>query len=164
MKIKAINPIDTTTNHWQNSNLLLQKFPAEEFTATVNLSMKCAYERAGLIIFGTDYAFIGVEMRECNSYLIYSIVKNADKGTPEKILYKQETILHPSILRVRVDKNAVCTFSYSLDGGKSFTAMKEKFIAKPGKWTGAKVGIFTDQQVLTKSNGEIFVDWFRIEK
>ena len=50
-------------NFWEVSNLLMQKFPAEEFTATAKLkvSAKDDGQLSGLIIMGLDYSWIGVE-------------------------------------------------------------------------------------------------------
>ena len=44
-------------------------------------------------------------------------------------------------LRVDVTPQAVCRFSSSTDG-KTFTPTGKAFIARPGRWIGAKVGIF----------------------
>ena len=44
-------------------------------------------------------------------------------------------------LRVSVDKNALCQFSYSLDG-ETFQPIGARFKATPGTWIGAKVSLF----------------------
>jgi hypothetical protein len=64
---------------------------------------------------------------------------------------------------VKVSKAAVCTFSYSIDG-ISFTEIKDKFTARPGKWIGAKIGLFCTRTTKTNDSGYADVDWFRIEK
>lgn len=52
-------------NYWEVPNLLLQKFPADEFTATakVRISAKGQTEGvvSGLIVMGWDYAALGLE-------------------------------------------------------------------------------------------------------
>ena len=50
-------------NFWEVSNLLLQKFPAETFTATAKLkiSAKADGQQSGLTIMGWDYCYLGVE-------------------------------------------------------------------------------------------------------
>lgn len=56
-------------NFWEVPNLLMQKFPAEEFTATAKLkvSAKDDGQLSGLIVMGWDYSWIGVENREKSS-------------------------------------------------------------------------------------------------
>jgi len=55
-------------------------------------------------------------------------------------------------LRVEVTPHAICRFSTSTDG-KHFTRAGPPFAARPGKWIGAKVGLF----------GRADFDWFRVE-
>jgi hypothetical protein len=44
-------------------------------------------------------------------------------------------------LRVSVSAGAACRFAWSADGVR-FTELGEPFIAREGKWIGAKVGLF----------------------
>jgi len=62
-----------------------------------------------------------------------------------------------------VNKGAVCEFSYSADG-TTFKLIGEKLLAKPGRWVGAKVGLFCTRTAKTNDSGFSDVDWFRIEK
>lgn len=50
-------------NFWEVPNLLLQKFPAPEFTATTKLKVSAKDDRqqSGLIVMGHDYARLAVE-------------------------------------------------------------------------------------------------------
>lgn len=67
-------------NFWEVPNLLLQKFPAEEFTATTKLkvSAKADGQMSGLIVMGWDYAYLGVENQEINSCLsmLHAMMQN----------------------------------------------------------------------------------------
>lgn len=66
-------------------------------------------------------------------------------------------------LRVKVSSpDALCRFSYSVDG-KQFVPIGNEFKAKPGKWIGAKVGLFAASQMESKPGGYADFDWFRIE-
>ncbi len=64
---------------------------------------------------------------------------------------------------VRVDKHAVCHFSYSLDG-KKYQLLKTPFQAVEGHWIGAKVGLFATGTQKAHDSGYADFDWFRIEK
>jgi hypothetical protein len=54
-------------------------------------------------------------------------------------------------------------FSFSTDG-TAFAAIGEPFQAQPGRWVGAKIGLFAlrnGQQA--REAGYLDVDWFRVE-
>lgn len=164
-------------NFWEVPNLLMQKFPAEEFTATAKLkvSAKDDGQLSGLIIMGWDYSWIGVEKQEEKFLLKQAVCKDAEQGNLEQVSTlavlepsrKFEAGLFPNYereiyIRVHVDKGAYCRFSYSLDG-KKFTEAGTLFKARQGKWIGAKVGMFSVTPH-GKERDWLDVDWFRVEK
>lgn len=164
-------------NFWEVSNLLMQKFPAEEFTATAKLkvSAKDDGQLSGLIIMGLDYSWIGVEKQGEKFLLKQAVCKDAEQGNLEQVSTlavlepsrKFEAGLFPNYereiyIRVHVDKGAYCRFSYSLDGRK-FTEAGTLFKSRQGKWIGAKVGMFSVTPH-GKERGWLDVDWFRVEK
>ena len=164
-------------NFWEVPNLLMQKFPAEEFTATAKLkvSAKDDGQLSGLIVMGWDYSWIGVEKQGEKFLLKQAICKDAEQGNLEQVSTlavlepsrKFEAGLFPNYereiyIRVHVDKGAYCRFSYSLDG-KKFTEAGTLFKARQGKWIGAKVGMFSVTPH-GKERGWLDVDWFRVEK
>lgn len=155
---------DSTANYWDVPNLLMQKTPADEFTATTKLSFKPRLEgeRAGLILFGADYAYVSLVKEADGTYISYSSCKLADKQTPANTK-NGEKISSPEVyFRVRVRAGAICEFSYSEDG-KTFKPIGEKLTAKPGRWVGAKLGLFCTRTVKTNDSGYVDVDWFRVE-
>lgn len=164
-------------NFWEVPNLLMQKFPAEEFTATTKLkvSAKDDGQLSGLIIMGWDYSWIGVEKQGEKFLLKQAVCKDAEQGNLEQVSTlavlepsrKFEAGLFPNYereiyIRVHVGKGAYCRFSYSLDG-KKFTEAGTLFKARQGKWIGAKVGMFSVTPH-GKERGWVDVDWFRVEK
>ncbi|MBS5539497.1 MAG: glycoside hydrolase 43 family protein [Phocaeicola plebeius] len=164
-------------NFWEVPNLLMQKFPAEEFTATAKLkvSVKDDGQLSGLIIMGWDYSWIGVEKQGEKFLLKQAVCKDAEQGNLEQVSTlavlepsrKFEAGLFPNYereiyIRVHVDKGAYCRFSYSLDG-KKFTEAGTLFKARQGKWIGAKVGMFSVTPH-GKERGWVDVDWFHVEK
>lgn len=164
-------------NFWEVPNLLLQKFPAEEFTATTKLkvSAKDDGQMSGLIVMGWNYAYLGVEKSGKGFILKYAQCKDAEQMTPEKtsvigILDKCRTFeagLYPNYetdiyLRVKVETGGKCSFYYSTDG-RRFHRAGDTFIARQGKWIGAKVGLFSVAPY-GKERGWVDADWFRIGK
>lgn len=156
---------DSAKNLWDIPNILMQKFPAEEFMATAKFSFKPRIdgEQFGLTVFGMDYASIVLTKVDKEMQLSFAVCKNADKGKSEiknDIVKLTDSVLY---FRVKVTKAAICTFSYSNDG-KSFTEIKENFVAKPGKWIGAKIGLFCTRTSKTNDSGFADIDWFRVDK
>lgn len=154
-------------NLWDMPNILAQKFPADEFTTTTKLSFtpnpKLVNEEAGLVVLGLNYANLKLKNTETGLVLINGVCEKADKGNKEQeeIIAKVNSGL--IWLRVKIIKDAKCTFSYSLNG-IDFTEIPNSFTAQPGKWTGAKIGIYAIGFNKINDTGYADFDWFRIEK
>jgi beta-xylosidase len=151
-------------NLWDLPNLLLQKFPAEEFTATakVTLAPRFEGEKFGLVVMGLDYSYIGVTGKDGKLYVAQAGARDADKGTAENenvpFLLGEKTFY----LRVKVAKDAVCTFSFGTDGQK-FTPLGVPFKAREGRWIGAKIGFFFTRPGKFNDAGSADIDWIRFE-
>ncbi|MCJ8167031.1 glycoside hydrolase 43 family protein [Pontibacter sp. E15-1] len=152
-------------NYWDVPNLLLQKFPAETFTATTKLTFtpnpKLQHERTGLIVMGEDYAYISLVSKKDGLYISYTTANDARAGTPEKEQLLGKLSGNEVYFRVRVEKGATCQFSYSEDG-KDFINAGSPLTAVPGRWIGAKVGLFATRPDETNDSGYADYDWFRI--
>ncbi|MGB8190869.1 MAG: glycoside hydrolase 43 family protein [Chitinophagaceae bacterium] len=148
---------------WDVPNLLLQKFPAETFTATMKFSFlpRLEGEQFGLVVMGASYAYISLQKKADGIYLVQGVCAAADKGNAEtsKVLQKiTDSIVY---FRVKVQPGTVCNFEYGTDA-KNFTPVGEPFIAKPGRWIGAKTGFFCIRNASTNDAGFADIDWFRI--
>ncbi|GAB4044181.1 glycoside hydrolase family 43 protein [Spirosoma jeollabukense] len=158
---------DEPKNAWDVPNLLLQKFPAETFTATTKLTFKpnpkLENEKAGLIIMGLSYANLALKSGRDGLALVYGVCKKASEGKAEEDTVLTRISANTAVyLRVQVSKNAMCQFSYSVDGQK-FTKAGEGFQAEVGRWIGAKMGIFCTRTTQTNDSGYADFDWFRVE-
>jgi len=155
---------DSSKNLWMVPNLLLQKFPAPVFSATTRLELRSTVigERAGLIIAGMDYSYLALENRADGTHLVNKICHDADKGNRETnqtdIFYHGSSIF----LRVHVETDAVCRWSYSIDG-KDFISVGTTFTARKGLWIGAKIGLFAVSPEKENSSGRADYDWFKVE-
>ena len=150
-------------NLWEVPHLYLQKFPAPEFTATAKVQFEPMQDgdRVGLVIMGLSYASLMVEQQEGQLY--YTLMRNMDaeksgENVRDPLVSLESGEFH---LRVQVTKNAKCAFIISLDG-ENFTRTGEAFVAKEGKWIGAKVGLFAIGSKRTNDTGWADLDWFRI--
>lgn len=169
-------------NLWDVANLLLQKTPSDNFTATMKLtfepSPKYRGERTGLVVMGMDYAGLILENTENGLVLSQVSCLNANKGKPEQVNETASLQNNTVYLKVKFtsdgskikgseansDLVVICHFSYSTDG-KKFHPLGKSFQAKEGQWIGAKVGMFcTRPCMVINDGGWADVEWFRITK
>lgn len=176
-----LKSISSPENLWETGALLTQKLPAECFSITTRLAFapKAVGERAGLLMFGADYAWIGLQNTATGPALVRVDRLGANSFQPERV----DTIIAkapasvwlrmnvepvvvtdpppdfapywPSMLR---STHARVTFSYSLDG-VTFTPVGAPFISRPGRWVGAQMGIFAQAPAGTPANTATRIGW-----
>ncbi|MGS2738424.1 glycoside hydrolase family 43 protein [Sinomicrobium sp. M5D2P17] len=158
---------DDGKNLWDAPNLLLQKFPAEEFKATTALEFhpnpKLDNEKTGLIVMGMSYAYISLESKDGEIHISQVVCEDAEHGKPERIVETVKLKGNKVQFRVEVTEGGKCTFGYSTNGSK-LKSLGETFRAVPGKWIGAKVGLFAIRDTKINDSGFADIDWFRIEQ
>lgn len=172
--------VEDYRNLWDVANLLLQKTPAPNFTATMKLTFRPTNryqgERTGLVVMGLDYAGLMLENTDKGVVLSQAECPDAENGTPEQV-NASTSLNHPTVyLRVRFscdgrriaqsegghDLVVMCQFSYSLNG-KDFKQLGRPFQAREGKWIGATIGTFcTRPAIKANDGGWVDIDWFRI--
>ena len=168
LRLFSIKTQEDYKNLWLTPNLLLQKFPAPNFIATTKISLfpEEAEEgkSTGLIIMGMDYATLTLT-HDKQGFLIRQTKALDAIGGKEEITISEEKITSNQIIfRVEVSSpDAICKFSYSEDGIK-FNKIGKPFQAKPGKWIGAKVGLFSVSTQESPRGGYADVEYFRITK
>lgn len=158
---------DNYKNLWDIPNLLLQKLPAPEFTATAKIrfepSKNYVGERAGFVMIGYDYALLSLENTKDGVVLSQNVCLKADKGGVEEVKASLPLTSKELYVRIRFTGGKNTQFSYSLDG-KTFTDLGASFPAREGKWIGAKMGFFCTRQNVINDGGWLDIDWFRVEK
>ena len=161
----CIKQPDSIKNYWMLPNFLSQKLPAEEFTAVTKMEFhpQNVNDKTGLMLFGSDYAFIGMVKKDSGTFLSYNTCANAEKGTSENETIVKKINAENIWLKIIVTKNATAAFAFSEDG-IAFTTLPQQFVAKPGKWVGAKIGLFASSANKTNNAGYVNIDWFRVEK
>ncbi len=154
--------------NWYNQpSLLLQKFTAPEFTVTtkMNFTPRWKGEQAGLIIFGTDYASIQLVQLEDGIHVATTRCTHAATNRSDQLTISNDQPVKAAwvYLRVTVREKGICTFSYSTDD-QQYQTIGEPFTAQPGKWVGAKMGLFAISNSKTNDAGSADFDWFHLEK
>lgn len=148
LRLRAVAlPPDGTL--WLAAHLLMQKFPAPEFSATTTMELRSAGQgaRAGLVVFGYDYGWIGLRQRpDGHQELVQVLCAGADKGGREEVAASVLwPVGRPVRLRVKVGGDRRCQFFFrAADTGEAapFVALGDAFFASSSKWVGAKVGVF----------------------
>jgi beta-xylosidase len=165
LRLYAIPLPESAKNLWDAPNLLLQKFPAPEFQVTAKLTFHALADsdKTGLIVMGSDYAYVSVKKTSEGLFISRTVCKRADAGGAETETAPRPIPGADFYFRVRVTSDARCQFSYSSDGA-GFTAIGEPFQARKGRWIGAKVGLFAVRDGATYENGYADYDWFRVER
>jgi len=168
LRLFAIKTQEDYKNLWLTPNLLLQKFPAPNFTATTKISLypEEAEEgkSAGLIIMGMDYATLTLTHDNQGFLIKQTQALDAIGGKEETSISEERIKSNEVVFRVEVSApSAMCQFSYSEDG-KKFSRMGKPFQAKPGKWIGAKVGLFSVSTKDSPRGAYADVEYFRITK
>lgn len=156
-------------NLWDIPNILAQKFPADSFEVTTKLQFtaneKNGKQQAGLVVLGLDYAKLAIVQKDGNYFLEKGICLGADKGHVETTTQITPLTTPEVWLRVAVHhpgpNQALCLFYYSLDG-KQYHPVKGSFTPSPGKWTGAKMGLFALSEKTTNDVGYADFDFFRV--
>ena len=152
-------------NFWSISNLMLQKFPAPEFKATVKLTFDARFdgEEVGLIVMGMDYGRIALKREGGKLQLLTATCKKSDKETKEELSEPVAVSTSTIWLSVSVRQGGECNFSYSTDGSQ-FNPLGTNFKACEGRWIGSKVGLFALRNGVINDSGSADIDWFRVEK
>jgi beta-xylosidase len=134
-------------------SLLLQKLPAERFTVETKLEFSPARdsEQVGLIMMGLEHAAICLQRQGKDFAVIYIV-----NGKAQLLTH----ISKPQIeFRVHMEGDGKCAFAYKED--QTWTNAPSDFIAKAGRWIGAKVGVFSIDAGETSPSGHADFDYLR---
>ena len=136
----------------QSPGLLLQKFPAQSFTAEtrVEFAPHQAGEEAGLIVAGESSATLAIEKTTVGNQLVLRI-----NGVPK---FVQDNPPLTMRLRVAVKDGGICTFSFA--AGPVWVTIPDAFPARKGFWIGAKLGLYSLKRHNQAPAGHVDVDYF----
>lgn len=154
-------PDPDSSNLWMMPSLLLQKLPAPNFIVEVKIEVpeNAGSISVGLLMFGEDYAWAGLRQDDLSGEILlgYASCINARTGCEED--FKAEKVLDSNTLTLRmtVADGGGTVFSYLDDNGR-FKAIGELFQAKPGRWVGARLGLFARLGSAGNDNAKNFID------
>ena len=152
-------------NLWDVPNIVLQKFPAEEFTATTKLTFNPRFddEEVNFVIMGMDYGLVKIKQVQGKNILSQVVCKAADKKGIEREIASTSLQNNLVYLRVKVTQGGICIFSYS-ENGTDFKEIGDPFTAKEGRWIGAKIGFVALRNGFINDAGNVKIDWVRFNE
>ncbi|WP_079022130.1 glycoside hydrolase 43 family protein [Streptomyces sp. NRRL F-5193] len=125
-------------------HVLTQRLPAGARTAEVRLRLASDTPgaRAGLVVLGDAYAWIGLERAPDGRPLLAHRFApgNADRERDAARAVPLPTGTDTVLLRVEATADARCRFSYDAGGGP--VRLGPEFAATPWRWVGALLGLF----------------------
>ncbi|MCU4677343.1 glycoside hydrolase 43 family protein [Catenovulum sp. 2E275] len=159
-----LKSVSSSENLWQAGNLLTQKLPGMAFSAITKLEMqpKRVGERAGLLVLGYGYSWIGLENTTDGLRLVRVNRPEAHEFADENVLTAPVKIERAVYLKMKVEPvvvtehepdypayfdsmlrsyRAKVQYFYSLNG-QDYHALGSPIIAEQGRWVGTKIGLF----------------------
>jgi len=174
LRLNCIVNRDGWRNLWDTPNLLLEKITGPSTELTAKLVFRPAYpgDRAGLAVFGLDYATMELYYDGSQVFLQRRECTDAEGGSAERTLASEPLAVTLSeagkpyctvYMRVSIADSgdgwppvAGCSFSYSLDG-RRFRPLGPVFTAREGQWIGAKAGFFATAEIKKNDGGSVEV-------
>lgn len=154
---------DAAPNLRSLPSLLTQKLPAESFAVNTVVALNGASEgdRAGLILLGQTYAWLGVRQSRDGGQIVLATCTEPAAQCREQVTVLSNSHKGPVYLRMRVRDGGVATFSYSVDD-VYFVDVAQPFTASMGRWVGAQMGLFSAGAAGTVATAD--VDYFRVTR
>lgn len=182
----------SSANLWEAGNLLTQKLPGMTFSATVLLTLKPSAigERAGLVVMGYDYGWIGLANTVKGIQLVQVTRLKSNPGLNPPLFNEGADTIATAAVKVdgpvyvraslepvslsnpppeaspwpsmRRSTHARVSFSYSLDG-EHFQALGPAFMSQPGRWVGTQIGLFAQAPGGTPANTATRVGYAEFE-
>jgi len=166
LRLRAIAAEAGPAALWNAGQLLLQKFPAERFTATATLDASHLREgdSGGLVVMGRDYAWVGLRRARGALHLVLVVARGADAGGTEETIASVSAPAGTLQVRATIEPGARTTFSHRAGTTGPFQPLGTEYVAREGVWIGAKIGIFAAAATPAGTPaGFLDVDAFRVE-
>ena len=147
-------------------SLLTQKPPAPSFTVDTHIELRLPAEgdRAGLILNGMSYAWLGLRKTAFATELAYTTCAPLSMACTETSSVVLPDAPQSIYLRMVMSEGGFAQFSYSLNN-RDFRPVAQPFPASRGRWVGAQVGLFSlGNKPSPVAPAYIDVDYFRVSR
>ncbi|MFZ5892072.1 MAG: glycoside hydrolase 43 family protein [Myxococcota bacterium] len=151
---------------WSSAAVLSQRLqgPRAEFRTRLDARTLDVGTRAGLVVLGDNYRWIGIE-RDAQGFALGLVeYQRANLNARERWLERRR-IEDPELdLAAEVDPNGLVRFAYGA-AGKRQTRIGDAFAARPlGRWVGARIGIFCTRPTRATRESSADFAWFRVRR
>jgi len=165
LRMYGVYQPDSMVNLWNVPNILAQKIPAEEFTLKVKIRFSPFHvgDRFGIVMLGADYAGLSIEKTEKGLTISYIENLQADQKNNQQQGSSYPLLNNEIIMEMVLSKGGICRFGFE-DMQGNYTAIPSTFVMKPGRWVGAKMGMYMLSRSQTNDAGYADIDWFRVEE
>ncbi|MEE2568935.1 family 43 glycosylhydrolase [Pseudarthrobacter sp. J64] len=159
LKPKANDPI----NLRELPNVLGQILPGtpSTFTTTLELQDVPVGTRAGVVVLGLEYAWLGI-IRTADGYVLGD--GTGGDGPQERQHGRQRQLPGSRIeLQIRTDGTPRSTFAWRSGPGEPWEVQGWNFEVVKGQWIGAELGIFATSPLGSEESGNVIVGPVRVE-
>ncbi|WEJ84132.1 glycoside hydrolase family 43 protein [Kluyvera intermedia] len=152
-------------NFYWLPNLLLQKFPAWQFSAQTRMTLNAAApgDAGGLIVYGERYAALLLENCSDRQRLLWVTGWMSDTGvvheSRQALAYVDAAFCE---MKVVVSLGGICRFAWR-QGDGDWQRVCQPFAAGKGKWVGAKVGLVALSLEQATSRGSCAFNHFALD-
>jgi len=149
---------------YDTPQIVTQKFPAQTFTATAAVTFKPTSDAvtAGLFVGGFSYGGLKLKKSKDGLAIIHYTGHHVDGETKETEHHVGHMDTDVIYLRVHVNENAECQFSYS-DDHTNYQSIPDITQVTKGQWIGAIMGLFCINNGQNVSDDYAEIDWFKVE-
>ncbi|WP_458780780.1 glycoside hydrolase family 43 protein [Arthrobacter sp. D3-16] len=159
LKPKANDPV----NLRELPNLLGQILPGTPFTFTTSLELHDVPvgTRAGVVVLGLKYAWLGI-VRTAEGYVLGD--GTGGEGPHEQRLGRQRVLPGSRIeLQIRTDGTPRSTFAWRSGPGEPWEVQGWNFDVVKGQWIGAELGLFAASPLGSEEGGNVIVGPVRVD-
>lgn len=152
-------------NLWEAPNVLTQCALGPRSTVVTEFAFAPAAigERAGLVIMGRDYAWIGLQLTADGPRVVRGTCLGADAGNRGETTVTGPLVPEGRVqLRVQIAEGLPWTIAFSLDGGRTWSPLGAPFAAREGIWVGARLGVFALAPTGAPVAGHADFPWWRV--
>jgi hypothetical protein len=131
------------------------------FTTTLELDDVAPGTRAGVVVLGQRYAWLGI-VRTPDGYVLGS--GTGSEGPHEQPIGRAVALPGPRIeLQIRIDETPQATFAWRVGPTDPWQIPIWDFDVVEGRWIGAELGIFAASPLGSRQRGSVIVGPVRVD-
>ena len=90
------------------------------------------------------------------------MAKKASEGAAEQEIFRESVEASKVQVQLRWTERGDCRFAYRFGAQEAWRAIDTLFTAQPGRWVGAKFGLFAQSAAGSDNRGEAIFEYCRV--